>query len=103
MLNCYIDCHLHFASHVQTLVSKYSKQINAIARLSKVLDTNAKLCILNAFILSNYQFCAVDIAMMIYGLHEGVEFASRIHNNHDSTPRERQKYRELKEEVARRT
>ena len=55
----YIDCHLNFSCHVQALVSKCSKQINAIARLSRVLDTNAKICIINAFILSNFQFCAV--------------------------------------------
>ena len=44
-----------------------------------------------------------QIMRNVTGLNEGVEFASRIYINHDSTPRERQKYRELKEEVARRS
>ena len=35
-------------------------------------------------------------------LNEGVEFAERVYINNDSTPRERAKYRELKEEVQRR-
>ena len=58
LLGMYIDCHLKLSYHVQALVSKCSKQINAIARLSRVLDTNAKICIMNAFILYNFQFCA---------------------------------------------
>ena len=52
LLGMYIDCHLN-------LSYLCSKQMNAIARLSRVLDTNAKMCIVNAFILSNFQICAV--------------------------------------------
>ena len=51
LLGMYIDCHPNLSCHVQALVSKCSMQINAIARLSRVLDTNVKRCIMNAFIL----------------------------------------------------
>ena len=54
MLGMYIDCRLNLSYHVQALVSECSKQSNAIARLSRVLDTNAKMCIMNAFILFNF-------------------------------------------------
>ena len=45
LLGMYIDCHLNLSYHVQAIVSKCSKQINAMARLSRVLVANAKMCI----------------------------------------------------------
>ena len=42
---------------------KASKQVNAIMRLSNVLDTSAKKAIYDSFILSNFTYCPVVLLM----------------------------------------
>ena len=39
----------------------------------------------------------------VYALNEGVAFDKRVHINHDSTPKERERYRALETEMAQRT
>ena len=39
----------------------------------------------------------------VYTLNEGVAFDKRVYMNHDSTPKERERYRALKTEMAQRT
>ena len=39
----------------------------------------------------------------MYALNEGVAFDKRVYMNHDSTPKERERYRALKTEMAQRT
>ena len=57
LLGVEIDEKLSFAKHISNICSKAGKQLSALARLSKILDTNTKLLILNSFILSNFNYC----------------------------------------------
>ena len=53
-----LDDQLTFNEHVKSITVKCARQINAMGRLSKKLDIPCKRKILDAFILSNFNYCA---------------------------------------------
>ena len=60
LLGVTIDNKLQFDEHVDIVCLKASRQINAIARLSKFLDTSTLRMLYNSFINSNFLFCAMS-------------------------------------------
>ena len=58
LLGVTIDQKLHFGEHVEKICMKASRQINAIARIAKYLDTHTLRMMYNAFINSNFLYCA---------------------------------------------
>ena len=58
LLGVYLDDQLSFNHHIKELTLKCARQISAMGRLSKVLNNSCKLQILDAFILSNFSYCA---------------------------------------------
>ena len=59
LLGIYIDKNLCFTEHVNQLVSKGAKQINVLGRLSHKLSESCKQKILDAFIVSNFNYCSL--------------------------------------------
>ena len=59
LLGLVIDNHLRFTQHISELSVKCSKLTNAIARLSRLLNKDSKLSVLEAFLLSNLNYCSV--------------------------------------------
>lgn len=59
LLGVHIDKNLNFNHHIEKLVSQGGKQVNVLARLSRQLDVSCKLKILNAFVLSNFNYCSL--------------------------------------------
>ena len=57
LLGIFIDKDLKFSHQVQHVTVKSSRQVNAVGRLSGILDTYAKLRIVKAFILPNFRYC----------------------------------------------
>ena len=57
LLGVEIDDKLSFKTHISTICSKAGRQLSALARLSRHLDVDTKLLILNSFILSNFNYC----------------------------------------------
>ena len=58
LLGINIDDKLNFKQHISDICCKAGKQLNALRRLSKLLDTKSKLTIFKSFILSNFNYCA---------------------------------------------
>ena len=58
LLGMYLDKNLNFAYHIDELVKKCSKQINAIARISTNLSAECRLLVFNAFLMSNLNYCS---------------------------------------------
>ena len=59
LLGVLIDNNLNFKKHIGTLLSKAAKQINVMGRLSKVLTVQCKLRLLDAFIMSTFNYCCM--------------------------------------------
>ncbi len=59
LLGIQIDFQLKFDEHVSVLCSKTSRQINVLARLSRTLDQNGKLKIMQSCILCYFNYCPV--------------------------------------------
>ncbi len=57
LLGVHIDSLLKFDVQVENVCAKASRQINAVMRLSNTLDTEVKLVMYRAFILSNFNYC----------------------------------------------
>ena len=57
LLGVTFDWQLKFDKHVDDICVKASKQINALSRLSKKLDLDAKMVIFKSFTLSNFIYC----------------------------------------------
>ena len=57
LLGIEIDQRLTFTTHVDTLIRKCARQLNALKRQSKMLNTHTKLMIYNAFIEANFSYC----------------------------------------------
>jgi hypothetical protein len=57
LLGIHFDDELTFSNHVSHICKKAGKQVNALRRLSKVLDTGSKLKIYNSFIQSAFSYC----------------------------------------------
>lgn len=59
LLGVYIDKNLNFSHHVKELIRHSSKQVNVLGRLSRQLSVTCKLRILDAFIVSNFNYCSL--------------------------------------------
>ena len=57
LLGIYIDNELKFSDHIKHLTVKSAKQVNALSRLSKILNTESKLQVVNCLVLSNFRYC----------------------------------------------
>jgi hypothetical protein len=57
LLGVKIDDKLSFENHIIELCNKAGKQLNALRRLSKVLNFESKLKIYNSFISSHFKYC----------------------------------------------
>lgn len=59
LLGVHIDYKLDFSDHINELCKRAGRKLNALGRLSKTLDTNAKMCLFQTFILSHFNYCPV--------------------------------------------
>ena len=59
LLGITIDSDLNFNSQANLMCKKASKQVNAMMRLHRVLDVEAKKAIYHSFIYSNFTYCPV--------------------------------------------
>jgi hypothetical protein len=57
LLGINFDDELNFSTHVSNICQKAGKQVNALRRLSNVLDAGSKLKIYNSFIQSTFAYC----------------------------------------------
>lgn len=77
MLGITIDCKLNFRSHVDTIIKKAARQLNALSRISRYLDSKSKNTINNCYVLSNFNysplvwhFCGKIASNKLEKLHE---------------------------------
>ena len=54
-----LDVELNFNHHIALLCNKAGRQINALSRLSNVLNVDTKMLILQSFILSHFMYCCI--------------------------------------------
>ena len=59
LLGVNIDVELNFNHHIALLCNKAGRQINALSRLSNVLNVDTKILILQSFILSHFMYCCI--------------------------------------------
>ena len=59
LLGIHFDKDLNFQQHTTLICKKAAKQVNALIRLSHVLNSSSKKKIFNTFILSNFNYCPV--------------------------------------------
>ena len=59
LLGVYIDNHLNFKYHTDQICQKASRQLNALCRIHKILDSDSKMAIIRSFIISNVNYCPV--------------------------------------------
>ena len=59
LLGVNIDVELNFNHHIALLCNKAGRQINALSRLSNVLNVDTKMLILQSFILSHFMYCCI--------------------------------------------
>jgi len=59
LLGVYIDKKLCFSDHVESILCKGAKQVNVLGRLCRQLSESCKLNILDAFIVSNFNYCSL--------------------------------------------
>jgi len=59
LLGLTIDKNLNFDVHINKVCLQSSRQINAMSRLSHMLSLPCKLRILDAFIMSNFNYCCI--------------------------------------------
>ena len=57
LLDVIIDNRLQFNDHIIAMCCRAARQLNALARISKHIDTNSKHIIYNSFVASNYDYC----------------------------------------------
>ena len=57
LLDVIIDDRLQFNDHVSAMCCKAARQLNALARISKHLDSKSKHIIYNSFVASNFNYC----------------------------------------------
>ncbi len=57
LLGTCLDSKLRFKEHISNLCSKANKRVNAVARVSRTLDTVSKLSMMRAFILCYFNYC----------------------------------------------
>ena len=56
-LGVYIDNRLTFSEHVKRSSLKAARQLNALSRISKFLNYNARKLVFQSFIMSNFTYC----------------------------------------------
>ncbi len=59
LLGVNIDYNLNVSNHISVTCKKAGKQLNVLARLSVCLDIEAKLIVLQTFILSHFNYCPI--------------------------------------------
>jgi hypothetical protein len=59
MLGVQVDNKLNFDSHIKEICRKAGNQINALARLSRVLNIDSKLAIFRSFVRANFTYCSL--------------------------------------------
>ena len=59
LLGITIDYRLSFDTHIGNLCKKAARQINALKRLSSVLNQSSKHTMVNSFIIANFNYCPV--------------------------------------------
>jgi hypothetical protein len=59
LLGIHIDKRLTFNTHISDICKKASRQVNAVMRLSKVLDSDVKETIYASFVRSTFSYCPV--------------------------------------------
>ena len=52
-----IDRNLTFSDHISTCCTKAARQLNALARISRYLNTSSRKIIYKSFIQSNFSYC----------------------------------------------
>ena len=52
-----IDRNLTFSDHISNCCTKAARQLNALARISKYLDTSSRKIVYTSFIQSNFSYC----------------------------------------------
>ena len=59
LLGVNIDVELNINHHIALLYNKAGRQINALSRLSNVLNVDTKILILQSFMLSHVMYCCI--------------------------------------------
>ena len=54
-----IDSRLNFETHISSLCQKSASQLNALCRLSSFLDFKERNILINSFVYSNFNYCAL--------------------------------------------
>ena len=57
LLGIYIDQQMNYSFHVKQLCLKTSRQLGALNRIRHILEPDSKLALLQAFIVSNFNYC----------------------------------------------
>lgn len=57
LLGVHIDHQLNFSSQIADLCRKAGRQLNALRRISRMLNEHSKMCIFKSFIRSNFLYC----------------------------------------------
>ena len=57
VLGVTIDDKLRFSQHTSACCKKAARQLNAMARISKLLNINSRRAIYNSFFMSNFNYC----------------------------------------------
>ena len=52
-----IDNRLNFSQHITEMCKKAARQLNALARISRVLDPTSRKIIYQSFVASNFNYC----------------------------------------------
>ena len=58
LLGINIDRHLTFSDHVNLLCQKAGRKLNALCRMTNLLDTSSKRILNNSFIMSQFEYCS---------------------------------------------
>ena len=58
LLGLTIDQNLTFSKHISELCKRAGRKINALARISRNIDTTCKINIFNAFVMSHFKYCS---------------------------------------------
>ena len=57
LLGVIVDDRLQFNDHISTMCCRAARRLNALARISKHLDSKSKHIIYNSFVASNFNYC----------------------------------------------
>ena len=76
LLGTFIDRDLRFKKHMQSILCKAGKNLNALSRLCKLLPYNKRRILMNAFVMSQFapspligMFCDITLNSKINALH----------------------------------